>query len=60
MKHIKCENRNGHVIIPVPESYSDCVTLIRSDFFRHTGKNYSIFLMLCKVFSSHVLKFQVY
>ena len=33
MKHLKCENKNGNVIIPVPESYSDCVTLIRSDFF---------------------------
>ena len=60
MKHVKCENGNGYVIIPVPESYSDCITLIQSDFFRYTGKNLSILEMWRKTFSSHILKFEVW
>ncbi len=29
--------------IPVPKSYADCIELIRSDYYRHTGRMASLF-----------------
>lgn len=51
---------NGHVTIPIPESYSDCLTLIRSDFFRIRGRYVSILEMCRMTFSSYTLKFCVW
>lgn len=45
MKHIEYQNGKSTIIIPVAESYGDCVRLIRSDFYRHTGKRMSLVKM---------------
>lgn len=45
MKYLKIENGESTISIPVAESYHDCITLIRSDNFRLTGKKESIFKM---------------
>lgn len=33
------------VTIPIPTSYKDCATLIQSDYYRHSGKKKSLFLI---------------
>lgn len=50
MKHEKIRFRNGHVvIIPHPECYSDCFTLIKSDYYRRTGKIVSLLYILIRL-----------
>lgn len=41
MKHEKIVSRNGDMYIPIPESYADCLELIRSDYYRYKGKRAS-------------------
>lgn len=36
---------NETINIPCPESYKDCIELIRSDYFRHKGKTASLLIM---------------
>lgn len=48
MEHIKVQNGDEEVVIPIPKSYSDCVTLIRSDFYRYSGRVESLFRMWLK------------
>ena len=59
MKHIVFKNREEEIIIPIPQNYSDCIILIRSDFYRYTGKRMSLFKMYLKSFrhSSLALSF---
>ena len=58
---MKIENHelNGqNISIPIAESYSDCVKLIKSDRYRITGKiesSFKIFLRLFKPFSNTLL-----
>lgn len=39
MKHICVRNADDDIIIPIPTSYSDCITLIRSDHYRYVGES---------------------
>lgn len=38
MQHIKIEREGTQVIIPIPESYKDVATLIKSDYYRNAGE----------------------
>lgn len=38
MEHIKIEREGTSVVIPIPHSYTDVATLIRSDYFRNGGQ----------------------
>ena len=38
MKHTKIEREGTTVVIPIPQSYSDVATLIKSDYFRNNGQ----------------------
>lgn len=45
--------RTGETItIPIPEHYSDCVELIRSDYYRYHGQVDSLMKMFLKTLSS--------
>ena len=37
MKHMSVKNNGMDIIIPIPQSYKDCLTLVRSDYFRYVG-----------------------
>lgn len=43
MEHIKIERGGTSVVIPVPQSYSDVATLIKSDCFRNSGEMLPVF-----------------
>lgn len=45
MKYLDCRG----VIIPKPESYSDCILLIKSDLYRQFGKMIPIWTILCSI-----------
>ena len=46
MKYELINNRNGDIRIPIPQSYHDCVELIRSDYYRIRATNgHSLFNM---------------
>ena len=45
MEHIVVNNKNENIVIPVAKSYSDCIVLIQSDFFRHYGYKLSFLKM---------------
>ena len=38
MEYVKFSLGSGEVCIPVPRSYRDCAELIRSDYYRYTGR----------------------
>ena len=41
--------RNGvRVVIPTPENYKDVGVLIKSDYFRNSGQNLSVFKIWCR------------
>ena len=51
-------NGGGEISIPIPESYKDCITLIKSDRYRITGKKdsfFSIVLQQLKPFNNSIL-----
>lgn len=57
MKTEKYEMRNGEIInIPIPTSYADCVTLIKSDYYRIFGKKDNLFVIWLKSFRDRALK----
>lgn len=43
MEHKKYDKNGTVVIIPMPESYKDVATLIKSDYFRNSGQILSVF-----------------
>lgn len=56
MEHIKVRNGEEDIMIPIPKSYTDCITLIRSDYYRHTGQKLSLFKMWIKTFRNPVFR----
>lgn len=52
MKHLNVKNNGEEIIIPVPIDYSDCITLIRSDYYRYAGVEGSLFRMYLKSLTS--------
>lgn len=48
MKHERIQIFEGRdsISIPVPESFSDCVKLAQSDFYRYTGKDNASLMMM--------------
>lgn len=50
MKHENIKLRDGQVIlIPYPECYRDCFTLIQSDYYRKTGKNVTLLYVIARL-----------
>ncbi len=43
MEHKVYERNGTSVVIPVPQSYKDVATLIKSDYFRNSGRTLSVF-----------------
>lgn len=43
MKHETYKAIDGEFTIPIPENYSDCCELIKSDHYRHNGRKDSLF-----------------
>ena len=52
MKREIIETRTGNITIPIPERYSDCLELIRSDYYRYIGHTDSILKMFLRTFAS--------
>lgn len=48
MKHIKIEREGTTVVIPIPHSYTDVATLIKSDYFRNNGQMLPIYKIWLK------------
>lgn len=59
MKYLNIRNKDEEIIIPVPTCYSDCIILIRSDYYRYTGIKGSLFRMYLRslLSSSFALNF---
>lgn len=53
------KNGDEDILIPIPKSYSDCITLMQSDFYRYTGIKMSLLKMWVKSFRnpSYALSF---
>ncbi len=53
MKFEEYKSRTDEIIsVPIPESYKDCVEMIRSDFFRYYGVQTGLFSMFLKTLTS--------
>lgn len=52
MRFEAIDNNGSSLVIPRPESYADCVELIRSDYYRYTGKKTSVMKMFMKTLTS--------
>lgn len=52
MDHIKIKNGIDDIIIPIPNSYSDAITLVKSDYYRYTGSLSSLFGLYIYSFAS--------
>ena len=52
MRFQKINNIGETLVIPRPDNYSDCVELIRSDYFRYTGRGGTVLKMFLKTLSS--------
>lgn len=52
MDHIKIKNGVDDIIIPIPNSYSDAITLVKSDYYRYTGSLSSLFGLYLYSFAS--------
>ena len=54
MKHVEYvineDTSRETIIIPIPESYKDCIKLIKSDYSRRSGKIVSIWKIFLKTF----------
>ena len=48
MKHIIVQNKEEQIVIPIPTSYSDCIILMRSDYYRYVGAKVSLIEMYFK------------
>lgn len=49
MKHILIDE----IVIPKPESYKDCIELIRSDYYRYTGRDAPFLTMFLRTIKDH-------
>ena len=45
MKYISIKNKEDDIAIPVPSNYSDCITIIRSDYYRYKSTHASLLRM---------------
>lgn len=57
MNFKQVKNGDEIILIPVPCSYHDCIELVRSDYYRYTGKKESLFRMLLATYRNHCFGF---
>ena len=50
----------SEIRIPIPESYSDCIKLIKSDSYRHNGRKDSIFRIWIGSFTRTSMQFSLW
>ncbi len=52
MRHIQIKNGDNDIIIPIPVSYKDAITLAKSDFYRYTGSHARLFRLYLQTYLS--------
>lgn len=60
MKYEVYKIDDSEVRIPIPESYSDCIKLIKSDSYRHNGRKDSIFRIWIGSFTRTSMQFSLW
>lgn len=47
---------DDEILIPIPQNLKDCITLIKSDYFRYHGKHGNLLKIFLYTFRNHVFK----